>query len=151
VLAAIVAIGAGAWWLVAAARRRRWDATYATNLAEARWASDVLAPSVTDRGVPSDQLAAQWPDSKRRLDDLQSALYAQQADIPDPVRAQRLGAVTGSVTALTVALARDVALRTGAAGIADAELAESEQRVADARDALSTALTATPTSGTHRA
>ncbi len=106
-LAAAVVIGGIVWWLVASGRRRTWDTAFARNSAEARWAADVLAPSVVNRALPAEQVASQWPDSKRRLDDLQAAFYQQQADIPNPERAQRLGVVTGALTALTEALTHE--------------------------------------------
>ncbi|HET7900018.1 MAG TPA: hypothetical protein VFL59_02450 [Candidatus Nanopelagicales bacterium] len=153
-LIALVLVGALAWWFVAGGRRRAWDAAFAKNTAEARWAADVLAPSVVNRTLPAEQVATQWPDSKRRLDDLQAALYQQQADIPNPERAQRLGVVTGAVTALTEALTHDVALRTGGTGgtgATDVELLASEQAVGHAATTLSAAVAGTPTPGSHAA
>lgn len=150
-LAALVALGALIWWILASGKRRTWDAAFAKNGAEARWAADVLAPSVVNRAIPTEQVASQWPDSKRRLDDLQAALYQQQADIPNPDRAQRLGVVTGAVTALTEALTHDVALRTGGLGATDVELLASEQSVNHAAATLSAAVAGAPTPGSHAA
>ena len=150
-LAALVALGALIWWILASGKRRAWDAAFAKNGAEARWAADVLAPSVVNRAIPAEQVAAQWPDSKRRLDDLQAALYQQQTDIPNPDRAQRLGVVTGAVTALTEALTHDVALRTGGLGVTDVELLASEQAVNHAATTLSAAVAGTPAPGSHAA
>jgi hypothetical protein len=124
----------------------------------------VLAPSVVNRALPAEQVAAQWPDSKRRLDDLQAAFYQQQADIPNPERAQRLGVVTGALTALTEALTHDVALRTGGTpadgtgadgtgaggtGTDPAALLASEQAVGHAAATLSAAVAGNPTPGSH--
>lgn len=139
------------WWVLASGKRRTWDTAFARNSAEARWAADVLAPSVVNRAIPAEQVASQWPDSKRRLDDLQAALYQQQADIPNPERAQRLGVVTGALTALTEALTHDVALRTGGTGPDGAELLASEQAVNHAAATLSAAVAGTPTPGSHSA
>ena len=150
-LVALVALGALIWWILASGKRRAWDAAFSRSSAEARWAADVLAPSVVNRAIPAEQIASQWPDSKRRLDDLQSALYQQQADIPNPERAQRLGVVTGAVTALTEALTHDVALRTGGTGSTDVELLASEQAVTHAAATLSAAVAGTPTPGSHAA
>ena len=119
----------------------------------------MLAPSVVNRALPAEQVAAQWPDSKRRLDDLQAAFYQQQADIPNPERAQRLGVVTGALTALTEALTHDVALRTGGTpadgtgaggtGTDPAALLASEQAVGHAAATLSAAVAGNPAPGSH--
>lgn len=150
-LAALAVIAGLIWWVLASGKRRAWDAAFAKSSAEARWAADVLAPSVVNRAIPAEQVASQWPDSKRRLDDLQAALYQQQADIPNPDRAQRLGVVTGAVTALTEALTHDVALRTCGTGAAESELLASEQAVNHASATLSAAVAGTPTQGSHAA
>ena len=55
-------------------RRRRWDAAFDKDLSEARWAVDSLVPSITNRALPAAQVATQWPDGKRRLDDLQKGI-----------------------------------------------------------------------------
>ena len=132
-LAALV-VGLGAWWAVVAGKRRRWDAAYAKDLADARWAVDSLVPSVTNRALPASQVNQQWLDGKRRLDDLQGDLYRLGTTIPTTERATKLGALSGSLAALQESLERDVALRTqvdagtATTGDLEASMAEVVQR-----------------------
>ena len=133
-------------------KRRRWDAAFAKDLGEARWAVDSLVPSITNRTLPADQVTAQWPDGKRRLDDLQSDLYQLGTDIPTTERATRLGAVSGALGALQQSLESDVALRSTATGPeGETALAASLQEVVRRREALITAIAGTPPTGSHQA
>ena len=133
-------------------KRRRWDAAFAKDLGEARWAVDSLVPSITNRTLPADQVTAQWPDGKRRLDDLQSDLYRLGTDIPNTERATRLGAVSGALGGLQQSLESDVALRSTATGPeGETALAASLQEVVRRREALITAIAGTPPTGSHQA
>ena len=150
----IVAILAvlGGIWAVVGGKRRRWDAAFAKDLGEARWAVDSLVPSITNRALPAEQVAAQWPDGKRRLDDLQSDLYQLGTDIPSSERAARLGAVSGALGALQHSLESDVALRSTAVGPeGEPALAASMQDVVRRREALIAAIAGTPSGGSHQA
>jgi len=150
----IVAILAvlGGIWAVVGGKRRRWDAAFAKDLGEARWAVDSLVPSITNRALPAEQVAAQWPDGKRRLDDLQSDLYQLGTDIPSSERAARLGAVSGALGALQHSLESDVALRSTAVGPeGEPALAASMQDVVRRREALIAAIAGTPPGGSHQA
>ena len=140
-LAAAVAGGIG-WLILAASRRRRWDAAFATELAEARWAVDTLVPSVTDRSVPADEITARWDGSQRRLDDLQSQLSTLASTAPGTQRSARAAGVSESAVALRQAMAADVALRsrTGASAPAGDELAASREAVQTRSDALRAAM-----------
>ena len=140
-LAAAVAAGIG-WLILAASRRRRWDAAFATELAEARWAVDTLVPSVTDRSVPADEITARWGGSQRRLDDLQSELSTLASTAPGTQRSARAAGVSESAVALRQAMAADVALRsrTGASAPAGDELAASREVVQTRSDALRAAM-----------
>ena len=142
----------GGIWAVVSGKRRRWDAAFAKDLGEARWAVDSLVPSITNRALPADQVTAQWPDGKRRLDDLQSDLYQLGTDIPTTERATRLGAVSGALGALQQSLESDVALRSTATGPEGEDaLAASLQEVVRRREALITAIAGTPPTGSHQA
>ena len=142
----------GGIWAVVGGKRRRWDAAFAKDLGEARWAVDSLVPSITNRTLPADQVTAQWPDGKRRLDDLQSDLYQLGTDIPTTERATRLGAVSGALGALQQSLESDVALRSTATGPEGEDaLAASLQEVVRRREALITAIAGTPPTGSHQA
>jgi cob(I)alamin adenosyltransferase len=132
-----------------AGKRRRWDAAFEKDLGDARWAVDSLVPSITNRALPAAQVAAQWPDGKRRLDDLQSDLYRLGADIPTTERATHLAAVSGALGALQHSLEADVALRaTGPDG--EAALAASLQEVVRRRETLIAAIATTAPGGTHQ-
>jgi hypothetical protein len=149
-LAAAVAALLG-WWAVVGGRRRRWDAAFEKDLGDARWVVDSLVPSITNRALPATQVAAQWPDGKRRLDDLQSDLYRLGSDIPTTERATHLGAVSGALGALQHSLESDVALRATAAGPeGEAALAASLQEVVRRRETLIAAVANTPPGGTHQ-
>jgi len=142
----------GGIWAVVGGKRRRWDAAFAKDLGEARWAVDSLVPSITNRTLPADQVTAQWPDGKRRLDDLQSDLYRLGTDIPNTERATRLGAVSGALGGLQQSLESDVALRSTATGPeGETALAASLQEVVRRREALITAIAGTPPTGSHQA
>jgi len=142
----------GGIWAVVGGKRRRWDAAFAKDLGEARWAVDSLVPSITNRALPADQVTAQWPDGKRRLDDLQSDLYRLGTDIPNTERATRLGAVSGALGGLQQSLESDVALRSTATGPeGETALAASLQEVVRRREALITAIAGTPPTGSHQA
>jgi hypothetical protein len=145
-LAAVVA-GLGGWWAVVSGKRRRWDADFEKDLSGARWAVDSLVPSITNRALPAAQVTAQWPDGKRRLDDLQNDLYRLGADIPNNERALHLGAVSGALSALQQSLETDVALRATSTGDAasQAALAASMQTVAHRRETLVAAIANQPT------
>lgn len=150
-LVVVLAAGVG-WWLFALARRRRWDAAFARDLAEARWVSDSLVPSIVNRDLPVDQVNQQWADGKRRLDDLASDLYQLSTTIPNTDRAERLGAVTGTLAALHQALENDVALRTQSDGsdVALAGLAASAQAIEHRRASLVAAVDGAPAGGSHQ-
>jgi len=142
----------GGIWAVVGGKRRRWDAAFAKDLGEARWAVDSLVPSITNRTLPADQVTAQWPDGKRRLDDLRSDLYRLGTDIPNTERATRLGAVSGALGGLQQSLESDVALRSTATGPeGETALAASLQEVVRRREALITAIAGTPPTGSHQA
>jgi len=150
-LVALLAV-LGGIWAVVGGKRRRWDAAFATDLGEARWAADSLVPSITNRALPAEQVTAQWPDGKRRLDDLQSDLYRLGADIPSSERAARLGAVSGALGALQQSLESDVALRSTATGPdGETALAASMQDVVRRREALLAAIAGTTPGGAHQA
>jgi hypothetical protein len=150
-LVAVLAV-LGGIWAVVGGKRRRWDAAFAKDLGEARWAVDSLVPSITNRELPAEQVAAQWPDGKRRLDDLQSDLYQLGTDIPSSERAARLGAVSGALGALQHSLESDVALRSTAVGPeGEPALAASMQDVVRRREALIAAIAGTPPGGSHQA
>jgi hypothetical protein len=150
-LVAILAV-LGGIWAVVGGKRRRWDAAFAKDLGEARWAVDSLVPSITNRALPAEQVAAQWPDGKRRLDDLQSDLYRLGTDIPSSERAAKLGAVSGALGALQQSLESDVALRPTAVGPeGETALAASMQDVVGRREALIAAIAGTPPGGSHQA
>jgi len=150
-LVAVLAV-LGGIWAVVGGKRRRWDAAFAKDLGEARWAVDSLVPSITNRALPADQVTAQWPDGKRRLDDLQGDLYQLGTDIPTAERATRLGAVSGALGALQQSLESDVALRSTATGPeGETALAASLQEVVRRRESLIAAIAGTPPTGSHQA
>jgi hypothetical protein len=150
-LLAVVVVGLGSWWAIVSGKRRRWDADFDKDLSGARWAVDSLVPSITNRALPATQVAAQWPDGKRRLDDLQSDLYRLGADIPNTERATHLGAVSGALGALQQSLESDVALRGTATGPeGETALAASMQDVVHRRESLIAAIANTPPGGTHQ-
>jgi hypothetical protein len=151
-LLAAVAAALGAWWFVWSGKRRRWDAAFAKDLGEARWAVDSLVPSVTNRALPADQVVAQWPDGKRRLDDLQSDLYRLGSDVPNTERATHLGAVSGALGGLQQSLESDLALRTTASGPeGESALDASLQDVVRRRETLIAAIAGVNPGGTHQA
>jgi hypothetical protein len=151
-LAAVVA-GLGIGWFAFLAPRRRWDSEFTSRLSEARWVVDSLVPSATNRALPPEQASQQWLDGKRRLDDLQSGLYALGTDIPDTARAAHLGAVSGALGALQQSLEHDVALRATADTVPEGPRAldESLQTVSHRRDALMAAIENRPPTGGHAA
>ncbi|MCU0266191.1 MAG: hypothetical protein MUC45_08770 [Actinomycetia bacterium] len=146
-LLGLVVVGGGAWLAVAASRRRAWDERYGGLLAEARWVHDSLAPSVTNRLTPDAQVQQQWPDGKRRLDDLQAGLYQLGPKVPDDTRAGRLNRVSGAVAALGSALTEDVALRGPAVASSAEALARSAQTVEACRGRLLAAIDDLPVDG----
>jgi hypothetical protein len=147
-------IGLGAWLATVLAKRRRWDADFERDLAEARWVVDQLVPQATDRTLPAQQVQQQWLDGKRRMDDLQSDLYRLGTSIPNSERATRLGAVSGALAAVQESLQADVALRSTAspddlegARLLDASL----QQVVKRRETLIAAIENRPAGAAHAA
>jgi hypothetical protein len=142
-LLVVAAIAGGiAWFVLAARRRRSWDAAFATTLLEARWATDTLMPSVTDRTASVEEVAQRWRRGKPRLDELLTDLSRLAGTAAGAERASRASQVAEAVKALSQALDSDVLLRAGTSptGQAGGELDES-RRVAQTRaDALLVAL-----------
>ena len=132
-LAAAIA-GGIAWFVLAARRRRDWDAAFAAKSLEARWAADTLMPSVTDRAASVEEVAQRWRRGKPRLDELLTDLSRLAGTASGAERAGRATQVSEAVKALSQALDSDVLLRAGTSptGQSDGELAES-RRVAQAR------------------
>ena len=110
-LLALLAIAGIVWYLIAAARRRKWDAAFALALTEARWAADSLAPSLLDRAVSGEVLGERWRGNQRRLDELQTELTRLADSAAGAERSARVARVSGATDALRQTLASDVALR----------------------------------------
>jgi len=140
-LLAAVAGGIG-WFVLAAARHRKWDAAFAQALEEARAVVDTVAPSLLDRSVSSDVLVERWRGSQRRLDELQTELTRLADTAAGTQRTTRAAAVSGAASALRQALAADIALRSGADGTttSEADLAESRTVAQTRSDALRAAI-----------
>ena len=133
-LVAAAIAGAVAWFVLAAKRRRTWDAAFAATLLEARWAADTLMPSVTDRAASVEEVAQRWRRGKPRLDELLTDLSQLAGTASGAERSGRASQVSEAVKALSQALDSDVLLRAGTSptGQSDGELAES-RRVAQTR------------------
>jgi hypothetical protein len=133
-----VAVGAIVWFVLAAARHRKWDAAFANELLEARWAADTLMPSVTDRSASAEEVAQRWSRGQPRLNDLQMRLTRLVDTAAGSRRAGRIAHVSGATTALGQALASDVALRSGTTlpAASEADLMESRSLAQTRSDAL---------------
>ena len=143
-LLAAVVVGGIVWFLVARSRRRKWDAAYATELLEARWAADTFTPSVTDRSASPMEVTERWRRGKPRLD----ALLAQLDKLTDTAtgaqRSTQAAQVSEAAAALGEALSDVVTRQAGpdATGTPTGDLDES-RGVARARaDALLDAIAA---------
>jgi hypothetical protein len=111
-LAAAIA-GGIAWFVLAARRRRTWDADFAAKSLEARWAADTLMPSVTDRAATVEEIAQRWRRGKPRLDELLTGLSQLAGTASGAERSGRASQVSEAVKALSQALDSDVLLRAG--------------------------------------
>ena len=135
-LLALVVIGGIVWFLVAAARHRKWDAAFALALTEARWEADSLAPSLLDPSISGDVLAERWRGNQRRLDDMQTELTRLAGTAAGTQRSARIARVSGAAAALRQALASDVALRSGTSMPTASDLAQSGRMAQNRSDAL---------------
>jgi hypothetical protein len=131
-------VGGIAWYLIAAARHRKWDTAFAQALTEARWEAESLAPSLVDRSVPADVLGERWRVNQRRLDELQTELTRLSESASGAQRSARVARVSGAADALRQALASDVALmsESDVAQATEPALAQSRTQVQNRSAAL---------------
>ena len=139
----VAAVAGGiAWFVLAARRRRTWDADFAAKSLEARWAADTLMPSVTDRAASVEEVAQRWRRGKPRLDELLTDLSQLAGTASGAERAAGASRVSEAVKALSQALDSDVLLRAGTSptGQSDGELAESRRHAQTRADEVLAAL-----------
>jgi len=141
-LLATVVAGVIGWFVFAASRRRKWDAAFAIESMEARWFTDTLVPSITDRTVSTEEIVQRWTVSQRRLDDMQTQLATLAATATGTRRSGHVARVSAAAVALRQALASDVALRSGTDVGAGSQtyLVESRGAVQRQSDALLAAI-----------
>jgi hypothetical protein len=135
-------VGGIVWYLIAAARHRKWDSAFALALTEARWEAESLAPSLLDRSVSGDVLGERWRVNQRRLDELQTELTRLTDSASGAQRSARVTRVSGAADALRQALAADAALTSGTdvARASETDLTQSRTLVQNRSSALLAAI-----------
>jgi hypothetical protein len=101
------------WFVLSGSRRRKWDAAFATELLEARWAADTFTPSVTDRAAPADEITERWRRGKPRLDALLAELNKLADTAAGEERSSQVTRVSGAAAAPGDALSEVIYRRSG--------------------------------------
>jgi hypothetical protein len=130
-----------------AATAEEWDEGLKESLGEARWVHDVLSLDVANRATnraPQD-LSAVWQDGRRRMTDLESALYRTSSSAPHSRSDVPVYMVTDALRGLREALENDINLRAPSASTAPGQetlIEDSAALVSQRRHALLSAIQA---------